>query len=175
MKSRTLWIILLLLFALSGCSEVKSEYLQMKLNPGIDTIELGTSHTDALAQASYGLRTLEVTVIYQNVDIHQVGTYEIVYQATYGSISKVIRRKVVVVDQTAPHVILRAGIDTIMLGERWIDAGIDVFDSSEIQSITVFGTVEDQVGDYTITYTVKDVHENTTVIIRIVSVLPPVV
>ncbi len=173
MRSWTLWIIMALLILLSGCSEVNSEYLNMELNPGIDTIELGTPHIDAFAQASYGLRTLDVVIIFTDVDIHRVGTYEIVYEATYGGISKVIRRKVNVVDQTAPVVVLNPGIDTVMIGETWNDSGVEAIDESEISSITVSGDVVDSVGDYTITYTVTDVHGNTTTIIRIVSVMAP--
>jgi hypothetical protein len=166
-------IILSLLFILSGCTDVSSEYLKFELMPGVDTVEVGTSHTDSGATASYGLRSLNITVIYNDVDINQVGTYEIVYEATYSNISKVIRRKVNVVDQTPPIVTLKPGIDTILVGDTWIDSSIDITDQSEIRSITVTGEVKNEVGDYTITYTVIDVYGNTAIVMRIVSVLAP--
>ncbi len=173
MKKIRLFFSVLILILLSGCTEVNADYLNLELNPGIDTIELGTAHTDAGAQASYGLRVLDVTVVSNNVDVHQVGTYEIIYQATYSGITKYIRRIVDVLDQTAPVLTLNPGVDTIIVGQTWMDAGITVEDASDIESIIISGTVFNTEGDYTVTYQVTDIYGNQALIFRIVSVIDP--
>jgi hypothetical protein len=171
MKKYLLMLMILTLAFLAGCTEVNVDYLKLELNPGVDTIELGSSHVDQGAQASYGLRILEVIVVAHEVDVNRVGTYEIIYQATYSGITKTIRRIVDVIDQKAPILTLKPGIDTILINQEWIDAGILVEDESGIESILTTGTVGNLPGDYQITYVVTDIYGNQSSITRIVSII----
>lgn len=164
----------LFVLMIAGCTEVSAEYIQLELNPGVDTIQIGSTHIDRGATAYYGLRALDVVVISNNVDPLTIGTYEIVYEATYSGVTKVIRRLVDVVDMKPPVLSLNPGIDTIIEGQLWIDAGVSIEDHSEIVSVVVEGEVGSSTGDYIITYRVVDVFGNTSSIQRIVSVITPI-
>lgn len=137
-------------FSLSACVDLSSEKLSITLNPGIDTVELESSYTDAGATAFFGTTELEVEVISNNVDVESIGVYEIVYQASYLDIEKTITRKVTVVDETLPIVTLNAGQDTIYVGDTWIDAGVD---STEFINVYRTGNVDvNSPGEYVLTY-----------------------
>lgn len=171
MKKILFILFMLSLMYLVGCTKINPDVLVIQLNPGIDTIELGSSHQDAGAQASYGQKSLDVHVVSNDIDVNQVGTYEIIYQVTYKDITKYTRRIIDVIDQKAPILALNPGIDTITVGEIWIDTGIMVDDESEIESIIIVGSVGSIIGDYTILYQVTDVFGNTSMISRIISVI----
>ena len=169
---RKLFIVFLMVLSLSACGPISPSYLEMTLNPGIDTIEVGSDYIDPGAKAIYGIRILSVVIIENTIDTETVGTYEIIYEATYQSIVKTIKRIVTVVDETPPVVTLNPGVDTITIGQSWVDEGIDTFDPSGEVDITVTGEVDtDTPGIYVITYVAQDIYENQVTVVRYVTVL----
>lgn len=165
------WIILLVLI-LSSCTEVSLQYLDFELLPGHDTIDINEGHIDQGAEAYYGLKRLDVIVLSNNVDSSKEGVYEIIYQTTHRELVQTLVRKVTVKDQTPPQATLNPGIDTIMLGDVWHDAGITTFDNSggDVE-IEVLGAVLAEIGRYTIIYRITDPSKNVTEITRIVYVI----
>lgn len=169
---------LLFIFAISfilllaSCSAPTIEHLNLTLNPGVDTIELGQTHIDTGAKASYGLRVLDTVVISNDININELGVYEITYQTTYSGLQKTIKRMVTVIDETKPIITLNPGVDTIYLDQEWVDAGIQVTDSSNEEIIIVIeGEVLQVEGEYVITYYATDESGNTAQISRYVSVV----
>lgn len=147
--------------------------LSMSLNPGVDTVEVGSEFIDAGAIAFYLETSLTVRVKTSTFDLETVGLYYIVYEATHEDKVIELVRIVVVIDTTPPELSLNPGIDTVKVGTEWIDAGVNAIDNySEEVSVTVLGEVDiDAVGTYVITYLVYDELGNTASIIRIVDVI----
>lgn len=158
-----------ILISLGACVEPSIERLKFSLNPGIDTVELHTEHKDEGAKATYGLRTLNVEIISNNVDTTKVGEYEIVYYATYLDFEKTLTRKVTVVDESLPLVTLNPGLDTIYQGDVWIDQGVS---SDEEIDVSVSGVVDiNTPGEYVITYTIRDLDGQEFELYRYVNVI----
>jgi hypothetical protein len=159
------------LWILISCTNQTPD-IQIELNKSLDTIEIGSDYFDYGAKAYYGLINLEVEVIENNIDTFQLGTYYIIYQARYNSISKTVKRVITVVDQTKPVITLNPGIDTIMLGELWIDEGVEVFDNSNQEVVVnIYGEVMNEIGEYKITYEAIDPSLNKSYLIRYVHVI----
>ncbi len=166
-------IVLFVLILLYGCIDPQEDKLTISLNPGVDTIEINSAYVDPGAQAAYGFVELTATVYKNTLDITQLGVYEIIYKVSYKTIEKEIKRMITVVDETPPVMTLHAGIDTIILGEEWIDAFVDVFDNSQQEvSVTMLGEVNTHIaGVYVITYIATDSSGNESRIHRYVEVI----
>jgi hypothetical protein len=167
----TMFILIILI--LTSCTVPDENSLFMTLNPGIDTVGINESFTDAGAKAQYGFKNLNVEVIENTVDTSTLGTYLIVYYAIYLDFESSITRYVTVVDDVAPVVSLNPGVDTIFIGSTWTDTGIYAVDNSmDTVEIEVIGTVNTMVeGEYQLVYKVSDSSGNVTTIIRFVNVL----
>lgn len=158
-------------------SQITTEYheLLIWLNPGIDTVEINSTFVDSGAQASINNRFVSTEVSHSTLDMTKVGSYHISYRAeAEGQIREVVR-VVTVVDETPPIASLNAGVDTIIEGSAWIDAGISVSDNSFGDVIV---TKEGQVscgvqGEYWIKYMATDASGNITEIVRYINVLKP--
>ena len=172
---KSILLTLFLVFLLVGCAVYEGSDLSIELNPGIDTVEVNTEFIDAGATATLGRTTHRVTILENTVDVTTVGTYHIIYQTVYHDTVKTLTRKVDVVDQTPPVIELNPGVDTIIRGEIWEDAGVTVTDNSELDvTVTVSGNVINTIaGEYVITYTATDAFGNTSEITRYVHVVPP--
>ncbi len=164
-------ITLSLLFLLSACN-VQNEY-SVELNPGKDVISLGEDFIDGgcflyLNEAKY---TMEVSL--DNLEIDEVGQYEITYSKSIDEYSYQCIRNVKVIDDVSPVVILNPGIDTIALDSEHTDAGITAVDnySTDLDVVTTSDLDVSQLGSYTITYTVTDEFDNETTIIRYITVI----
>jgi hypothetical protein len=170
---RILWLFAFLTLTLVGCVDASPEQIVFSLSPGVDTVEIASSHEDAGAKATvFGLK-LKVIVVENTVDVQQVGMYRIVYQTTYRDVVKQIVRFIFVVDQTPPSGVLRPGIDTVFVGQPWMDASVDVTDNAPgTVEIRVEGIVNVEVpGIYRITYGLTDIAGNTATMERYVTVL----
>ncbi len=157
-----------------GCNGITlDQSLSISLNPGVDTIEVYDNFTDAGAVAFYNNEDVAVTVVENTLNTLVPGAYYIKYQAEFNEKVVQIYRVVIVVDSTKPVLTLKEGVDTIKLGEEWIDGGIDSVDNySEELLIEIDGEVDtNTVGTYTITYIVTDEAGNEARIIRIVDVV----
>lgn len=79
------------------------------------------------------------------------------------------------VDETPPTVTLNGGeLITIAIGSSFDDPGVEAYDDRTEVEIFSEGEVDtNTLGDYTIQYTVKDEHDNTTTVTRTVKVIEP--
>lgn len=167
-------LILILLLTMVGCVDIRdSQTLTLELNPGLDTVEINTEFTDAGARATLEGDSYSVEVIFNNVDITQVGTYEIIYQTSFGDKTLEVTRYVDVIDETPPTITLNPGVDTIFKDTEWVDAGVTATDNSELDvTIEQRGQVtSSQIGEYQITYTATDPSGNESTLIRYVHVI----
>lgn len=172
MKKLISIVIVLLTIFLSSCQAPSAEFIVIRLNNSIDTIEIGIPYVDPGATAKYGLVILDVTVISNTVDTSTLGTYEIIYEATHNNFIKTTKRIVTVIDETPPVIVLNPGLDTIYSDETWVDAGVSVTDQSGGEIIlTQFGSVLSTPGEYIITYQATDESGNTSTKIRYVNVI----
>lgn len=148
--------------------------ISVELNPGKDTVEIHTDWVDAGAVLIVDDQTYEMTTS-SVVDTSMLGLYLVLYEYYFNDTRYVITRYVLVVDQTSPIASLKPGVDTIFVGEDWIDAGVIVNDNhthSDNITITVEGEVDNQTpGVYQITYVIKDYIGNTTTLVRFVYVI----
>jgi hypothetical protein len=114
-----------------------------------------------------------MTVDSNNVNTNEIGTYIIHYSYTLNNTVYTYQRVVFVTDQTPPVVTLNEGVDTIHVGDDWIDSSVTAIDNySTDLFITTNGTVDTSVpGTYQIEYIVTDEAQNSTNCIRIVTVI----
>ncbi|MDB4719023.1 DUF5011 domain-containing protein [Akkermansiaceae bacterium] len=134
------------------------------LEGGHVTIEMGSNYTDPGATASdnYYPTTGLIFTTTGEVVTSAVGTYEITYSATDGSGNKgTAKRTVTVEDTTAPVVTVTPGIDAVVMGAFWYDAGA----TSPGETVEVTGTVDGTVDTsavrtHTITYSATDASGN---------------
>lgn len=166
-------ITLVFIFFLAGCSLITEDQLSLTLNPGIDTVEINTIFSDAGAKARVGIQKIDTEVIKNEVDLSQIGSYHIVYEAKYNDKSYYITRIVNVIDETPPVISLNPGIDTIKINKEWIDAGVTVYDNSlkncQAKTLGIVDTTTE--GEYEIIYIATDPSGNETRISRFVSVI----
>jgi len=162
----------LVLVMLGACDAVPAA-LEIGLNPGIDTVDVNTSFEDAGAWAAYGDRVIDVIVVLDDVDITSLGTYTIIYEASYGDETVNVTRIVTVIDALQPVISLNPGIDTVVVGQPWTDAGVTVTDNSGFEvSLTVTGEVDIWTpGTYMVTYTATDRSGNEAALTRGVFVI----
>ncbi len=121
----------------------------------------------------------ENVVITSDLDQTLPGVYFEVYNAKDASgnaAPEVTRYVYVVSDQTAPEITVNGSTDvTIEVGTTWNDLGASALDNKEgvlTDAIVTTGTVNENVlGDYTITYSVKDNQGNASSATRIVRVV----
>lgn len=168
-------IIFSLLILLVGCEKVvDDENITVELNPGYDIVGINTEWNDAGCSLNVNDNlTIDMDISSNNIEITEFGEYTVIYLEEYNSIEYNCTRIVKVIDVIAPLVELNPGIDTIILGEEWIDAGITATDDYDINLfITVTGTVDiNTIGSYAITYTVIDYYMNKTIVTRIINVI----
>ena len=168
-----LFLMIVLLFGLVGCSDPTSDDVSIVIREGIDTIEINQAYQDSGAKAKAFGFIISYEVVSNNVDSSVVGVYEIQYSVTYKEITKTCKRIVTVVDQTAPVAALIAGLDTISRNEIWIDSSVEATDNSGVEpTIIISGSVDTTtVGEYVITYTISDESGNETILYRYVNVV----
>ena len=175
MKKMIFIVTILLSMFLSSCMDADLDKLKIELVPAVDTVQIFSEYLDPGATATYGSLDLETRTIYFDVDTSMVGVYEIIYRVEYEGLIKEKTRIITVVDEIAPSVSLNMGLDTILLHETWIDAGVTASDNSKVDPIIdVSGYVDSEVtGEYIITYTVSDQSGNQKTIKRFVNVVDP--
>lgn len=115
-------------------------------------------------------------IIVGEVDTSVVGVYLITFTILddAGNSSKTVTRYVHVVDTVNPTAELQPGIDTVLVGENWIDAGISAVDNyDEILDIQVIENTIDinTPGTYYIVYRAYDSSLNYVQIYRYVTIL----
>lgn len=173
---RIMLIIILFTFVLtlSSCNYefVFEEILVLLINDGQDTVEINTEWTDLGAKFyidNNGFPVVGVGI----VDTSELGLYEIEYLYAYEGKVFSKTRFVIVIDQTAPVITLNPGVDTIKLGESWVNTGAVVVDNSgEILQIEIEGTVNTSaIGQYEIVYSARDSSGNITMKTRYINII----
>lgn len=151
---------------------IVDDEIYLVLLSGVDTVEINSEWVDAGAKIIINDQESDI-VTTSTIDIETLGIYEIVYQYTYLSITYEISRYVIITDQTPPVIELNLGVDTIKVGNIWIDSGVTVTDNSEEEiEVTVNGTVDiNTIGTYLITYTATDSSGNSSSGKRYVTVI----
>ena len=146
--------------------------IYLQLNSGQDTVEINSEWIDKGALFIVNDESFEM-ITEDFVDVSSLGVYTINYTYTYEEDVFEMVRYVIVVDQTAPEIILNLGIDTIRIGDDWIDAGVTMTDNSgEEISVLVSGEVDTSIANtYLITYSATDSSGNTSSIRRYVTVI----
>ncbi|MDY0278618.1 MAG: DUF5011 domain-containing protein [Acholeplasma sp.] len=170
-------LIIILLFILSpiilvACN-AQIDDIDFYLNPGLDTVNLNSEYEDPGVTAKvFGIKRA-TEVLENTVDTTKEGTYYIIYKFDYKDFYFELTRIVIVIDETSPVLSLNPGVDTIKVGQTWIDSGVEVSDNGEDDyTITLSGSVNTAVaGSYTITYSATDSSGNTSVLTRIVNVI----
>ena len=176
MKKIILMIILVFTVTLSGCDLVEppedKPLIDFILVDGQDTVEINSEWNDAGSTFVVGTLSFDGTSS-GSVDTTTLGLYTIDYSFEYEGLSYSKTRYVIVVDSTKPNIVLNEGIDTVIVGEVWEDAGALVTDNSlEELTITVTGTVDTSIaGEYEITYTAEDSSGNIATKTRYVNVV----
>lgn len=168
-------VLFVMTLTLVACRPATLEDITLVLNDGVDTIEIGDEFVDAGAKAFVFGLPYKTTVIENTVDTSTLGQYKIVYEYTRNDLVKTIERYVFVIDETAPVITLNAGVDTVMIGQTWVDASVTVSDNDPTSIIvTTEEAVNEAVeGTYDVIYTATDQSGNTAQIIRKVHVINP--
>ena len=174
------WIIMLffLMLSLAGCNllrlpQTPDRPFSYEINVGVDTIFEGDDWEDKGV-----LFTLDGDehVVYADVDEIDFSSYGIVqvsYHFTVDGTIYTIKRLVTILPPVIHHIPLAPGIDTVLVGESWEDAGLQEEYLHETFEKQVIGEVDvNTPGDYQIEYRLTDFFGNTRVIIRHVTVLP---
>ena len=165
---KILFIVFILL--LTGC---KKEDITTELSAGYDILGLNTEWVDEGCLLNVDNVVYDMDVVSNDIDLTTIGEYSVLYELDYEKETYTCIRIVKVIDDIPPVGTLYSGIDTIILGETWEDAGVNVTDNYDSEvTIVVTGTVDTStVGTYEIIYTITDSSENQTIITRIVNVI----
>ncbi len=163
---------LVVLLFLVGC-ETKTE-ITTSLNKGYDIITVNSNWEDAGCVLSVSSGTsYNMLVDNTGLDVAELGEYEITYSYSYREVEYSRTRIVKVIDDIDPTIVLNSGIDTVQLGETWVDAGVvadDNFDT-ELTIVTDSPVDTSTIGRYIVTYTAIDDSMNETSIIRVVNIV----
>jgi len=151
---------------------IVNDEIYLVLISGIDTVEINSSWVDAGAKIVINDQEAAMTANGE-VNLEVLDIYEITYQYTYLSTTYEITRYVIVTDQTPPELELNVGVDTVIVGNTWIDSGVTITDNSlEEIEVVISGEVDVLTpGTYQITYYATDSSENENSIIRFVTVI----
>lgn len=108
------------------------------------------------------------------VNTEIIGTYTITYSVTDQSgNSTEVERTINVVDVQAPTGFILEGVDTVIIGEDWIDSGVDALDNySDELDVQLLGYINtNEVGIYQLQYIVSDSSNNQLTLSRVITVV----
>lgn len=165
-------LILISVLFLSACFP-ELEDIKTSLNPGFDIITVGESHIDTGCIITIDGIENDMNVLSNSVNEELLGEYYINYSYNYNDDIYRCERFVKVIDDVPPIVTLNKGIDTIKVGDTFVDGLITFSDNYDNDlEVNIVNSVNTSiVGRYTVTYTVIDDSLNETVVIRFVNVV----
>lgn len=153
-----------------------SSKLKVKLNGKKEiTLEVGSEYTEKGIAASYDSTQIKEYKTKGKVDNTKLGTYELTYIVKYKKVSKKITRKIIVVDTTSPEISLEGNDVSIIVGNEYQEPGVkatDNYDGDITDKIETTNNIDiNAIGEYEVTYKVKDSSDNETTSTRKVSVI----
>ena len=143
------------------------------------TIEAGSTYTDAGATATdnYNNDVTSSITASSTVDSNTIGSYTVTYTVSDASGNQATAVRTVIVEDSTPPTIALIGSNpvTVEAGSTYTDAGAtatDAYDGDLSSSITTTSDVDvNNVGTYTVTYTVSDSSANSATASRTVNVV----
>jgi hypothetical protein len=161
---KRLLLLVVLLLSLSSC---EPNIFKPTLNQGLDTVYQNDLWIDEGANLVIGFRKIPMQAT-NTIKTDVLGTFSVIYEVEHEDIVYKIQRNIQVISKQGLIAQLKPGIDTISVGETWIDAGLL---SQTLINYTVVGVVDtSKVGTYKIEYIVS-YQGNTYSFIRYVSVV----
>lgn len=147
---------ILLTIILSGLIIYNQTTPYMNLEEGLDTIYVGTSYDDPGATIRIGNTTYEM-ITTDNINTNTLGKQAIVYEYEYENTIYRITRFVMVIPYDNFTMVLNPGLDTIDIGDQWIDAGVQTSHEVDVEVLSNLNRLS--VGTYEITYRVTYLEE----------------
>ena len=179
-------LILLVLLSISGIGGYfyyldyvgESKYLKIKLigNKKI-TIDYGEEYKDKGAKATYKKKNISKSIkVKNNLNLKKIGKYSYTYTIKYKKQSKKITRIVNIVDKENPIIELNGNNEiSLYVGDKYNEEGAkaqDNYDGDLTEKIENTGTVDtSKIGEYKLTYSVKDSSNNLATIERTIKVI----
>lgn len=175
-------IIISSIFFVSVCLSIyififNNPFLEIKLNGKKQYIvEVNNEYKDKGVSALIFNKDISEKVnVKSNLDTKKVGSYKITYSISYLKNEKKVSRVIKVVDTKAPVITLN-GDDKVSItkGNKYEEKGVKVtdnYDTNLDEKIEITSNLDiNKVGEYEITYKVKDSNDNYSSITRIVVV-----
>ena len=128
----------------------------MSLEKGLDTIYEGTSYEDPGAIIRIGNTTYIMTTN-DAIDANTLGKQSIVYEYEHENNLYRITRYVMVIPYDNFTMILNPGVDTIQIGDQWIDAGVQTSHAVDVEVLSNLNRL--RAGTYEIIYRVTYLEE----------------
>jgi hypothetical protein len=123
----------------------------MNLNQGLDTIYIGQTYVDPGATIKIGNETYDMSTE-DIVNGSLLGKQELTYVYTFENQIYTITRYVMVIEHDQFEMTLNPGVDTIRIGEPWVDAGVTT--SHDINVNVISNVNRLRAGTYEVTYQV---------------------
>lgn len=146
--------------------------IKIKLIGKDETIEVFTKYKDKGVKIEGTKNKVKIT---NKVNTNKLGTYTITYKITHLKTTKIIKRKVKVVDTTKPEITLQGNEVTIYQNDTYNEPGYtatDNYDKDITSKVKVTNNIDNtKVGTYEVTYSVNDSSKNKTEIKRKVNVI----
>lgn len=146
--------------------------IKIKLIGKDETIEVFTKYKDKGVKIEGTKNKVKIT---NKVNTNKLGTYTITYKITHLKTTKIIKRKVKVVDTTKPEITLQGNEVTIYQNDTYNEPGYtatDNYDKDITSKVKVTNNIDNtKAGTYEVTYSVNDSSKNKTEIKRKVNVI----
>ena len=146
--------------------------IKIKLIGKDETIEVFTKYKDKGVKIEGTKNKVKIT---NKVNTNKLGTYTITYKITHLKTTKIIKRKVKVVDTIKPEITLQGNEVTIYQNDTYNEPGYtatDNYDKDITSKVKVTNNIDNtKAGTYEVTYSVNDSSKNKTEIKRKVNVI----
>lgn len=146
--------------------------IKIKLIGKDETIEVFTKYKDKGVKIEGTKNKVKIT---NKVNTNKLGTYTITYKITHLKTTKIIKRKIKVVDTTKPEITLQGNEVTIYQNDTYNEPGYtatDNYDKDITSKVKVTNNIDNtKPGTYEVTYSVNDSSKNKTEIKRKVNVI----
>ena len=171
-------IIVMIMLSISLLINNNSKYLIIKLNGEKEiTINYQEEYQDSGATATYKNKDITSDIeTSNNINYNKIGNYEIVYKIKYKKQAKEITRKINIVDKENPVIELNGNSEiTIYKGSKYNEQGVkitDNYDENLTDKVEIENNIDtSKIGDYEITYKVKDSSGNEAITKRKIKVI----